>query len=897
MAAKPRVHEIASEVGIDSRIVLSKLKEMGEYVKGPSSSIEPAVARRLRAALAADRSTPLSPRTSAPLAPRATPTPAPYVAVQPPSAATGPRQMNAEKSESAVFAPEEFVSTDHRLFIDTNVFMDTDPDRAAGLKKLFARCKDIALQNRNGIVVPSKVIDELAKQSGLDTSEFTEERAAAVHRAGQWLTALDSGAAAGLIRKDLGDGSNPYADDLFVDLFTHFGNRYDMCLLTNDITLRMRIRLLGAASQRDLVAGTVCADGRIAVAPDQTLYERAARKLARMTRHIEEGLGKPKDHAEIEMLAPLLDEFKRTFAVTEIDAMPTDRRAARPPSKPAGPSMTSAFRRVTTLKSADQLLSATSIPRTGDGVIAEAPHSNRAMMLGDLLGVGGEGSVFAVEGDYSQVVKIFDKDHRTEHRRSKIGLLLSHELESRGIAFPTSMILNSEGEFVGYTMPRASGKELQATIMRPARFKRVYPNWTKADLVDVCVSFLEKVAYLHSLNILLGDINPKNVMVDEHKNVWIIDADSWQIEGYPCPVGTAMFTASTITGEYAYALRTVEEERFAVATMLFMILITGQFPYARAGADGSDFAALIAEGKFAFQFQGPSERDQPEGNWKFMWSHLPFKVKRLFWNTFHRNGTRYTRRPTANEWLDAFREYRAVFGSADDFDPMSNDVYPFRFRAFRPDTPIHDCPQCGRANAIVGLWNEDSGSYFEPSLCYDCNQNKSRCADCGKPKHPDTLKDGRCWECNRKRNNAACANCGKETPTRYMVDGRCSNCQLIRCKDCGTPTAKADLSYGRCATCVKKSAELDSTKLCVDCREPFITFDHERWFTSKGLDIPKSHLTATKRACPPRPAASAPPRRTASTATPPKQRTAPPKPAPAPPTKSLWERFVGWLSS
>ncbi|WP_167047378.1 translation initiation factor IF-2 [Salinibacterium sp. ZJ454] len=54
VAAKPRVHEIASEFGVDSKTALEKLKELGEFVKGPSSSIEPPVARRLRAALEAD---------------------------------------------------------------------------------------------------------------------------------------------------------------------------------------------------------------------------------------------------------------------------------------------------------------------------------------------------------------------------------------------------------------------------------------------------------------------------------------------------------------------------------------------------------------------------------------------------------------------------------------------------------------------------------------------------------------------------------------------------------------------------------------------------------------------------------------------------------------------------
>ena len=60
MAAKPRVHEIASELGVDSKIALAKLKELGEFVKSPSSTIEPPVARKLRAALEADGARPVA---------------------------------------------------------------------------------------------------------------------------------------------------------------------------------------------------------------------------------------------------------------------------------------------------------------------------------------------------------------------------------------------------------------------------------------------------------------------------------------------------------------------------------------------------------------------------------------------------------------------------------------------------------------------------------------------------------------------------------------------------------------------------------------------------------------------------------------------------------------------
>ncbi|MGK9221590.1 translation initiation factor IF-2 N-terminal domain-containing protein, partial [Microbacterium barkeri] len=51
MVAKPRVHEIAAELGVDSKVALAKLKELGEFVKSPSSTVEPPVARKLRAAL------------------------------------------------------------------------------------------------------------------------------------------------------------------------------------------------------------------------------------------------------------------------------------------------------------------------------------------------------------------------------------------------------------------------------------------------------------------------------------------------------------------------------------------------------------------------------------------------------------------------------------------------------------------------------------------------------------------------------------------------------------------------------------------------------------------------------------------------------------------------------
>ncbi|SDZ07368.1 translation initiation factor IF-2 [Herbiconiux ginsengi] len=122
MAAKPRVHEVAAELGVDSKVALATLKEMGQFVKGPSSSIEPPVARRLKERLIADgavgsgapaaapaaaapRSTSSGPRPGArPGAPAPAPAssaPAPAVAAPAASAPVAPAAPTAPKAPEA----------------------------------------------------------------------------------------------------------------------------------------------------------------------------------------------------------------------------------------------------------------------------------------------------------------------------------------------------------------------------------------------------------------------------------------------------------------------------------------------------------------------------------------------------------------------------------------------------------------------------------------------------------------------------------------------------------------------------------------------------------------------------------------------------------------------------
>ncbi|GGM47684.1 translation initiation factor IF-2 [Microbacterium saperdae] len=110
MAGKPRVHEIAAELGVDSKIALAKLKELGEFVKSPSSTIEPPVARKLRAAIEADASlkpaadaAPAAAKPAAKPAGKPAPTPGPKPGPKP--APEAPAPVEAVPVAEAPVAP------------------------------------------------------------------------------------------------------------------------------------------------------------------------------------------------------------------------------------------------------------------------------------------------------------------------------------------------------------------------------------------------------------------------------------------------------------------------------------------------------------------------------------------------------------------------------------------------------------------------------------------------------------------------------------------------------------------------------------------------------------------------------------------------------------------------
>lgn len=144
MAAKPRVHEIAAELGVDSKLALRKLREMGEFVKSPSSTIQPPVARKLRAAL-----------TGAPTSSSRSERPSTVKPPQVPLKPKSPRKPVLRRSTPSSDHPEDIAAHQRRVIIqrsepDWGRFGFTPKERETwinagvpeGMAQIAAMCRD-----------------------------------------------------------------------------------------------------------------------------------------------------------------------------------------------------------------------------------------------------------------------------------------------------------------------------------------------------------------------------------------------------------------------------------------------------------------------------------------------------------------------------------------------------------------------------------------------------------------------------------------------------------------------------------------------------------------------------------------------------------------------------------
>ncbi len=633
--------------------------------------------------------------------------------------------MDTSRSFSSLFGNKR----DLRIIVDTCSWMHEQAKTA-----LEGFLIPLVRQIGRGIVIPLQVVNEVQRLQSSPKSTTRKE----AQRAYELIKHYQAAGLAEIFR----GSDTTFADNVIQMVITRFCEQYHFCLITQDRALAADVLALG---QRRSVQGKSVFAFRINRHGD----------IARWELHPERGA--------------------TWRSVNPIHSRPKGQ-PPRGDTRPTGPPGNK-FRLCTGKpRRCNDPLEVTEMPGVGSRIVDDAGNF---VTLVKQIGSGGEGLVFLTDRDL--VCKIYTDRRLTIGTRDKIKLMLQKPVQYPGICWPRSSARNQKGEFVGYLMDRAEGKELQRCVFIKPLLQERFPAWTRLNLTKLAICILKRVLYLHEGNILLGDINPMNILVVDDETLFFVDTDSYQIEDFACPVGTPTFLARDLFGkDLSSVLRTFDHEHFAVATLLFMILMPGKPPYSHAG--GGDPAQNVRARHFPYPLGEKKGEGVPAGPWRFMWSHLPFYLKEKFHEVFSKGAL-----PTTEDWLKLMGRYFNDLSEG----YVSSEIYPTGFK------------QLSREQV-----EEKGGRWVE-------------CENCGKgfgefraDKGDTTL----CPECRNREISKRCVLCGNDFSMRFLELRKLGNRPPI-CHGCRSQV------YMHC---------------CTQCGTSFsLTAGEVAFFSSKGLSVPK----------------------------------------------------------
>lgn len=304
--------------------------------------------------------------------------------------------------------------------------------------------------------------------------------------------------------------------------------------------------------------------------------------------------------------------------------------------------------------------------------------------------VGGEAEVFDVNGKPDLTAKIYKPNilsntaRVVEHERKLKALLrmnLPCVLDGRLCFTWPQDILYENGKMVGFTMPKIKdpveffdAQRFDPTAPNNLSTKKilsVYPkfNWQYSAQIAYLLSYL--IAYLHSRNIVVGDMNQKNILIDsKHGHVILIDCDSFQFkdpttgEMFYCEVGMPEIQAPELQGGGSFKGRFNKyTDNFSLNIHIFRLLMKNANPFGGIGGTGASKTALnqgdvnILEGNCPYVRTCALKIPQNMPDYKM----LPPEFRDLFNKTFNYTAatarSRITQRATAAEWMKVLQPY------------------------------------------------------------------------------------------------------------------------------------------------------------------------------------------------------------------------------------------------
>lgn len=277
-------------------------------------------------------------------------------------------------------------------------------------------------------------------------------------------------------------------------------------------------------------------------------------------------------------------------------------------------------------------------------------NGGERMVLEKRLSGGAEGMVFLTDNK-KLIAKVYHKGVITPLRWAKLKKLTELGITSTSFCAPQSL-LYFRNVPIGYTMFMGKGTTLSNVFDGPDAILENFPYWTRLDICETLLSLIGKYLYLHMHDVIAGDIQLKNALIEDSAHQYLIDMDSVQIGNLPCPVGTEDFTDPALWGkDFSGFVRTLKDEDYSIAMLVFSVLFCGLHPYAtRNGAE--TLREEILNKNFPYTLDNSDTEHIPLGGYVHIWEYLPEYLRKMLYRTF-KEGKSYE----AVCWRDAVQQY------------------------------------------------------------------------------------------------------------------------------------------------------------------------------------------------------------------------------------------------
>lgn len=189
----------------------------------------------------------------------------------------------------------------------------------------------------------------------------------------------------------------------------------------------------------------------------------------------------------------------------------------------------------------------------------------------NVIGSGGEGSVFHHPNDPKSVIKIYENPTLGHEQKLKAFLTKNFSLPQE-VAAPQSLIFNRSNKVIGFSMNFF--KDTKAIREFSNRKFRIAHGIHNRQITAVSLHEASLLDKIHSQGIVVGDLNDQNVFFANLMS-YFIDVDSWQFDNWPCPVATESFLDPNLYG-VNLSLRPVfkpAQDWYSYAVTLFRSLL------------------------------------------------------------------------------------------------------------------------------------------------------------------------------------------------------------------------------------------------------------------------------------------------------------------------------------